>query len=142
MLARCASVLVDAYNAEPWNDSWTQEKALEKLECFYSSPKFIGFIAVKDQDAVGALIGNIEPYYTGDYFYLKEMFVSSKAQKRGIGKTLMQTLKTQLGLIDIRQVVLFTSKDHFPFDFYQKARFNTMDGMCMMHFESGGIVED
>lgn len=123
VLSLCAKILVEAYNAEPWNDQWTAEKALEKLECFYHSPKFIGFLAYEGNDLKGACIGNIEPYYTGDYFYLKEMFVSPSCQKRGIGLKMMEALKQHLELLEIEQIILFTSKDYFPFNFYEKVDF-------------------
>ncbi len=138
VLSTCAPILVEAYNAEPWNDQWTAEKALEKLECFYNSPKFIGLLAYVGDQIKGACVGNIEPYYTGDYFYLKEMFVAPSAQKMGIGQKLMDELKSQLEQSDIRQMILFTSKEHFPFKFYEKANFAAMDEMRMMHFSTDG----
>ncbi len=136
VLSMCATILVDAYNAEPWNDKWTAEKALEKLEYFYHSPKFIGFLAYEGNNMKGACIGNIEPYYTGDYFYLKDMFVSPSVQKKGFGKKMMEVLKEHLEQLGIRQIILFTSKDYFPFNFYEKENFHTIGGMNMMHFET------
>ena len=136
ILQACASILVDAYNSEPWNDEWTPETAFRKLDCFYKSPDFIGLLAYQDGKLIGACVGNIEPYYTGDYFYLKEMFVSPEAQKLGVGKKLMESLKIQLAELGIKQVILFTSNEFFPFNFYEKAAFKVMEGMVMMHYES------
>ncbi len=133
-LEKCAEVLMEAYNAEPWNDQWTKEKAWEKLTCFYNSPKFLGWMAIRENELVGACLGNIEPYYIGDYFYLKEMFVSVHSQRQGIGSQLMAALKAYLETINIKTIILLTSKDVFPFDFYQKTDFNIMQGMCVMHF--------
>ena len=134
ILYTCADILVEAYNAEPWNDNWTKEKAAEKLLCFYNSPKFIAWTATIDNKLLGCVIGNIEPYYTGDYYYLKEMFVAPKSQKKGMGKQLMATVKNHLKTIDINTIILFTGKDFFPFDFYLKSGFNEMEEMRMMHF--------
>ncbi len=133
-LEKCAELLMEAYNAEPWNDKWTKEKALEKLTCFYNSPKFYGWMALQENLLLGSCLGNIEPYYIGDYFYLKEMFVSVHSQRQGVGSQLMAALKAHLEIIDIKTIILFTSKDAFPFDFYQKNNFNIMEGMCMMNF--------
>ena len=80
-LEKCAELLAEVYNAEPWNDNWTKKKALEKLTCFYNSPKFLGWMAIQKNILLGYCVGNIEPYYTGDYFYLKEMFVSVQSQR-------------------------------------------------------------
>lgn len=133
-LDKCAEILVDAYNSEPWNDSWTKEKALEKLICYFNSPKFIGWAALSEGEIVGCVVGNIEPYFTGDYYYLKEMFVAPKAQKKGVGAQLMNAVKTHLTTINIDTIILFTGKDFFPFDFYLKSGFNEMEEMRMLHF--------
>lgn len=138
ILEKCAEILVDAYNSEPWNDSWTKEKALEKLTCFYNSPKFLGWMAFQENDLIGCSVGNIEPYYTGDYFYLKEMFVSFQSQKNGIGTRLLVSIQEHLETIDVKTIILFTGKDFFPFDFYLKHGFNEMEEMRMMHFGAEG----
>jgi N-acetylglutamate synthase-like GNAT family acetyltransferase len=137
-LEQCAALLVEAYNAEPWNDNWTQEQALEKLTCFYNSPKFYGLTATLDGRLVGCCVGNIEPYYSGDYFFLKEMFISVSSQRSGVGTQLLDKLKAYLSSIDIHAIILFTSNKTFPFDFYIKGGFQQMDGMCMMHFGAQG----
>ncbi len=135
LLRVCSSLLKEVYNAEPWNDNWTEEKALEKLECFYNSPRFFGYMALQEEKILGCCVGNMEPYYTGDYFYLKEMFVSVHAQRKGIGQQLLNHLKKQLEQLTIHQIILFTSRSMFPFHFYQKTGFTVMEDMCMMHFE-------
>lgn len=133
-LQDCAALLATTYNAPPWNDNWTTEKALEKLTCFYNSPAFHGAMAFADNQLVGCYIGNTEPYYAGDYYFLKEMFVSPTVQKSGIGSALMQTLKAQLELEGISTIILFTSSVYFPYKFYQKHNFDVMEGMCMMNY--------
>jgi aminoglycoside 6'-N-acetyltransferase I len=134
-LDACATVLVAAYNGEPWNDAWTHHKALEKLECFYHSPKFYGWKAELEGEVVGCCVGNIEPYFTGDYFYLKEMFVSPQVQHAGIGSQLLATLQAKLTELDIQTIILFTSHEGFPWQFYIKHGFDEMDGMRMMHLD-------
>jgi len=133
-LQECAALLATTYNAPPWNDEWTTEKALEKLTCFYNSPAFHGAMAFTDGKLVGCYIGNTEPYYAGDYYFLKEMFVSPAIQKKGIGSMLMQSLKAHLTEQGISTIILFTSSVYFPFQFYQKHRFDVMEGMCMMNY--------
>jgi N-acetylglutamate synthase-like GNAT family acetyltransferase len=92
-------------------------------------------MAFEGDKLLGACVGNIEPYFTGDYFYLKEMFVSVKSQRKGVGAALFEAIKTQLKTIGIRQIILFTSNEGYPFDFWQKVQFQEMEGMRMMHFE-------
>jgi aminoglycoside 6'-N-acetyltransferase I len=135
-LTSCAALLAEVYNSPPWNDNWTVAKAKEKLECFFNSPKFYGWMCYDNDQLVGCCVGNIEPYFSGDYYYLKEMFVSVQAQRKGIGTGLMNALKEELEKVSISTIILFTSEEFFPFDFYKKTNFNIMDGMRMMHFSS------
>ena len=137
-LEKCAEILVKAYNGEPWNDEWTQAKALEKLTCFYNSPKFLGWVATDGDELLGCCVGNIEPYFTGDYFYLKEMFVYPRTQRKGVGSQLMASIKAHLDSIDIKMVILFTSDEGFPFSFWKKQGFELMEGMRMMNFGEPG----
>lgn len=132
ILETCAGILVEAYNAEPWNDAWTQEIALEKLSIFYHTPQFIGWTASINGEVVGSCVGNIEPYFTGNYYYLKDMFVKPSFQKRGVGNLLMDAIKKHLDTINVNMIILFTGNQHFPFRFYQKSGFSEMDGMRMM----------
>lgn len=91
-------------------------------------------MAFDGDQLLGCCVGNIEPYYTGDYFYLKEMFVSVRSQRMGVGLQLFEAIKTKLESIGISQVILFTSNEGFAFDFWQKVGFQEMEGMRMMHF--------
>ncbi len=134
-LEQCAPLLAEVYNADPWNDIWTVAKSLEKLLCFFDSPKFLGLMAIEENTIIGCCIGNTEPYFTGDYFYLKEMFVSVKCQRSGVGSQLVNFLKEQLAIKGISSVILFTSRALFPYDFYTKNGFKEMEGMRMMNFE-------
>lgn len=131
-LDRCAEILVEAYNSEPWNDQWTKEVALDKLTIYFNTPKFIGWTASNNGQIIGCCVGNIEPYFTGDYYYLKDMFVLPLSQKRGIGAKLMTTLTQHLDSINVKMIILFTGQQYFPFNFYQKTGFAEMDGMRMM----------
>ena len=64
------------------------------------------------------------------------MFVLVQSQAKGVGAQLMESVKKHLETIGIDTIILFTSKDVFPFDFYHKAGFNEMEGMRMMHFST------
>lgn len=134
ILEQCAEVLMDAYNCAPWNDSWTREKAVELLTCYYGTPKFMGWMAKAGSITMGAGIGNIEPYYSGDIFYLKEMFVSVQSQKAGVGRDLIAAMKKDLEMMGIRTIMLFTSKEIG--DFYQKSGFEEMERRTTMIYTS------
>lgn len=131
-LRKCALVLVDAYNNEPWNDEWTEEKAFEKLHCFYNSPKFLGYCIMVDSELVGGCVGNIEPYFSGDYFYLKDMFVKHSFQNKGIGKKLFEHLDKELTIVGIKTQILFTGSETPAYNLYKKYGYEEFESMKMM----------
>ena len=124
-LEQCAAMYPAAYNTAPWNDKWTYETATALLTCYYNTPQFMGWIARQNNEIVGCLVGNIEPYYSGSIFILKEVFVSVESQGLGVGRSLLAEAKQQLKSIDIKMILLSTRTSIF--DFYAKSGFTKMD---------------
>jgi len=129
-LAVCVPILIDAYNNEPWNDSWNNVTATALLNYSFETPGFMGWMASLNNKVVGACVGNIEPYYTGDVFFLKQMFVSVGLQKSGIGRQLLETMKEEIAGKGVTSAILFTGKEIQ--DFYTKSGFIEMEAMRMM----------
>jgi aminoglycoside 6'-N-acetyltransferase I len=130
MLEECVELFMEAYNCAPWNDNWTRGTAIALLTCYYNTPKFVGLMAKSGNMIIGCGIGNIEPHYSGNVFYLRELFVSVQSQKAGVGRRLIAALKEDLQLMGIKTIILFTGKTIF--DFYIKSGFKEMEGMGMM----------
>lgn len=129
---QCVELYIEVFNAAPWNDEWTAATASRRLTDIYRSPGFLGIACHLDDRLIGCLFGNIEQYYTGPYFSLKEMCVRTDLQRQGIGQQLFEHLYQQLQQDQITSILLFTSKDFFPYTFYQKHGFHEVNGMRMM----------
>jgi len=132
ILKQCAEVLSEAYNGPPWNERWTTGTAEAVLTCYYNSPEFMGWKATSDNKIIGCGVGNIEPYYSGSVFYLRDLFVSVRSQKTGVGSCLVAAMKEDLAIIGIKTIILFTNRAIF--DFYLKCGFNEMAGMSLMNY--------
>ena len=132
MIIKCSLLCVDVYNSDPWNDSWTETKAYERLLHYFDSPSFIGIAAFINKNIVGCLLGNVEPFFSGDYFYLKEMFIAKEFQRNGIGSRLISQLKDELLKSQISEIMLFTSSAFFPYQFYKRNGFTVINNMCLM----------
>lgn len=129
-LEQCAAIYLAAYNNEPWNDNWTYATALALLTCYYNTPEFMGWVALQDGKVMGCAIGNIEPYYSGNIFILKEVFVNIEAQGLGVGSDLLSAMKEHLKSLNIKMIMLST---RIPIiDFYSKAGFKVMDDVSTM----------
>jgi aminoglycoside 6'-N-acetyltransferase I len=131
-LASCVDLYIEVFNGDPWRDQWTATTAYQRLADAFHSPGFIGLIAMLDAHIAGGLVGNIEHFYKGPYFNLKEMFVRTTLQRQGIGQQLFTALDLQLEERQIAAITLFTSQDFFPSTFYQKHGFHEVPGLRMM----------
>lgn len=133
-LTECVDIMITAYNRPPWNNHWTPDKAKALLKCYYHTPEFMGWVAVQDNKIVGCATGNVEPYFDGDIFYLRELFVDVNHQQTGIGSLLMATIKNDLKLKGITNALLFTYRQVTPF--YSKFGFNELSDICVMMDEN------
>jgi aminoglycoside 6'-N-acetyltransferase I len=129
-LEQCAAIYPPAYNTEPWNDTWTYATALALLTCYYNTPEFMGWVALQDGKVIGCAIGNIEPYYSGNIFILKEVFVAVEAQGLGVGNSLLTAMKQSPETINIKMIMLSTRTPII--DFYSKLGFTVMDDVSTM----------
>lgn len=129
-IEQSAEIYPGAYNTEPWNDNWTTETATALLTCYYNTPGFIGWIAKQNDKIIGCVIGNVEPYYSGNIFILKEVFVSVSSQETGVGSSLLTIMKNDLKKIDIKMVMLGTRRSIFQF--YTKSGFKEMEDVGLM----------
>jgi len=129
-LEQCAEMYTAAYNTVPWNDNWTCETAKALLNCYYNTPQFMGWIARQEDQIIGCAIGNIEPYYSGDIFILKEIFVSVSSQGLGVGRSLLAAIKEDLQKVNVKTVILFTRRSIC--DFYTESGFREMEEVVAM----------
>ncbi|MBM7613974.1 GNAT family N-acetyltransferase [Alkaliphilus hydrothermalis] len=130
-LMKYAELYVELFNAEPWNDRWTVATAYKRLENIYNTPHFVGMKYLESGEIKGAIFGNCQQWYLGMHYNLMEMFVVADSQGKGIGASLMMTLETELKLLGVNTIILFTSKDETDV-FYKKQGFKELGFMCMM----------
>lgn len=80
-------------------------------------------------------MGNLEQWYTGKRFYLKEMCVCSSQQRRGIGTMLMEYLIEELQSEDIERVYLLTMQESPARTFYEDNGFYLNEQMGMQSLQ-------
>ena len=133
-LEELAKLMVEVYNAPPWNDKWTKETAKESLADLLDFPKFVGNVIVDGNKITGAILGHIRRYATESTFYIDEFFISEKCRRRGLGKNLYQKSIKQLKQRDISGA-FFTTLKHSPaYNFYVKeGAWDLEDSACFYH---------
>lgn len=131
-LKDCSDLLVTVFNVSPWNETWSFETALKRLEDSYATPGFYGIIAVDGSKALGFALGYSETWYAGKNFYLKEMCVQSDKQRSGIGTEILDVLCRDLDKKGVDMIYLLTMRDSPAAAFYEKYEFSYSTSMSMM----------
>lgn len=116
-LEDCAALYADVFSSFPWNESWTTQVAIDRLAHFYESKGFSGVLA-EDNGLRGFALGNIEPFHTGNLFYLREMCVANVHQSQGVGSQIYKGLEGNLRLREVDEVYLATEREIPAAKFY------------------------
>lgn len=131
-LKACAGLFVLVFNQAPWNETWSEEVALSRLQDCYGAPGFYGIAAIEEDKILGFAIGYAEPSYEVKHFYLKEMCVQSTHQRSGIGTKMLDMLCQDLANNGVGMVYLLTARDSPAAAFYEKCGFSDRTKMTMM----------
>lgn len=127
-LLACARLYAQVFSSPPWNEPWSESRALERLSHFYHCQGFVGFIAEAD-DLSGFILGNREPFHSGQLFYLREMCVNPKMQNTGCGSQLLEQLQNGLSRYEVQAMYLTTDREIAAAHFYQRRDFNYSESM-------------
>ena len=136
-LAHCAAILIDAYNAPPWNCQWTTEKAQQYLAELIGSKDFVGFIIYDDNKPAGAILGHKKTWWTSKQLMIDELFVSPDFQKKGYGKKLLLTCEEYANTNQIGLMVLMTNQYLPVYNFYEMMDYTQADQYVFMFKQLG-----
>jgi aminoglycoside 6'-N-acetyltransferase I len=125
----CVELFIQVFNASPWNDKWTFEKANTLLTSFVSTPGFIGYIG-KDEIGIKAVcLGHRKEWWNSSEYYIEEMYVDKNEQNKGYGSRMFEYIYKDIIDRGIKAITLITDRDTFANDFYDKNGFYSIDSM-------------
>ncbi len=137
----CSELYVEVFNSHPWDEKWTIDTAKIRLLDVLGTPGFIGYCMLDQSVIAGCVIGNIEQLFDGRYFNLRDLFVSKRYQRKNVGQRLLSELKVKLKELKVNSIILFTSKEYYPYSFYLKNGFIALEKMRMMKFDNTKVAK-
>ena len=108
-LEKCAELFTYVFTQPPWNETWIIAQAIERLSFFLKTPNFFGLAAYSNEEIVGFIYGNYEPFQDKRVYLLKEMAVHPHLQGKGVGSELIQKLHAELRKKNISAIDLITA---------------------------------
>ena len=128
-ISQLASAMSQAYSEEPWNEIWTEEKAVRRVRAILGNHGGYGIAAEENGRILGAALGHIDPYADEDFFFVSELFVIPSRKKQGIGRKLLERLETELKEKHITVIQLISIAHNEAF--YNKCGYGN-DGVSVM----------
>lgn len=132
-LGGCIKLLLNVFNNEPWNDSWTFEGAEKYLQDYIETPGFKGFVAEEENKIIGFIFGFRKRWWQADEFYVNEMCVEISEQRNGIGTKLINYLEINLKTEGVENITLLTNRGIPAEEFYKKNGFSEIDRIIFLH---------
>lgn len=131
-LEECAELFVKTFNEEPWNEKWPLDKVVKRLVDYYRSSGFKGSLYFEEDKIIGVILGNKEQWFDGEHFYIKEFYVDSSTQGKGIGKKLIAKFEEELKEERISLVQFWTLKGSRAQEFYKKLGYEVSESYSIM----------
>ena len=121
-----------AFSGEPWNNPWKPEDAVIHVKELLESKQAYGLEYATDGKVAGFILGTSMLFHYGRTFEINDLAVDPAYQKRGIAKTLMEALLSDLRKQGIVGVHLITAADAFLPEFYERFGFQKEKRVILM----------
>lgn len=117
-----AKIFMTEYNKAPYNEEWTKESSLDKIEDYSHGCQI--FIAEYEKKILGFIIINHFLYDAGLKGWVYEIVVDSEHQNKGIGTLLMNKAEKYFREKNIKSIELFAHNKSHSIRLYSNIGYN------------------
>ena len=120
VMEEMAELFMGAFNAPPWNDSWSRETAEERLCMMLDGRAAWGFAAYEDGKMCALAVGCFERYCERLVFNLREFCVKRSIKGMGRGTEFFREMEKRLIKMGVCELTLNTLRGEETEGFYIK----------------------
>lgn len=123
-LPACAALMVQAYAAPPWSESYEIPETIAYLRKFLDIPHRLALVWTEDGVIRGLALGIRIPGMDADFLHLEDFYTWPQGQ--GSGSRFLTALKTYCRRHGMDSIILGTVRDFPACSFYQKHHFQPL----------------
>jgi len=131
--SKIAQIYSDSFREYPYNEPWTQKKAVKKLKIF-SKYCDIWKILYKKELAGFAII-NSNAYCPGEVVFIEEIAIKKDSRGKGIGKEAIQKIMQKYKKKGYKYFQLVSSKNSKAYNLYLNLGFKPAPGGVLLEQE-------
>jgi len=131
-LLDCVEVFIKVYNAEPFEDAWTEEMAGRRLADLWNTPGCLGFVAEEERRVLGFAIGHAEHWFTGKRFCIDEICVRPEHQRARVGTAVLEGLVEELVKMVAETVYVLAGRGTAADEFFRIKGFYPNDRLVQL----------
>lgn len=131
-ISTCADILCSVYNNELWMCRWDKETAVEYLNDFFESKKFVGYVAEDEGGIIAGIFAHEKVWWNNSEVFVEEMFVNPDRQGKGIGTALLNKVEEYVKDNKLAGITLSTNKYAPAPKFYEKNGFGNCEHVIFM----------
>ncbi|MGH9549293.1 MAG: GNAT family N-acetyltransferase [Terriglobales bacterium] len=136
-LDRLATIYVRAIESANVGEHWTVEAAGALLSHWLERQSDLAFVALAEQELIGAFVVGVRPWWDGNHLVDGEFFVAPEHQNKGAGRALMRAVilaaKHKYAPVSFES---YTFRAHeYPLDWYKRLGFSEIDEWVMIRAE-------
>ncbi|WP_423058340.1 GNAT family N-acetyltransferase [Brevibacterium linens] len=123
---------VATYMDEPWNETWSLDSAEKYLAELHEMPRSTVLVAEVNGEVRGATYLRARTWQDCSEFHIGALFVHPAWQKRGIGREMVNAIRSQATAESIVNILLLTDRRMPAIEFCHKVGFSEDSWLAVM----------
>ena len=131
-LFRCAELLEEAYNKEPYNEKFIPNSALKYIKNKFKRCKDCSFIFVLNNEIIGFIIASLSYWADGPQAIMEEIVFDEKFRGKGYAKKITEYLEKYFKEKGVQSGMLWVKRNSAAHKFHLKNNYQEANDLVIM----------